>query len=278
MNILRNLFTRTRALFGARPLPEEQLGAHPDNPDPNDFIASIPSGVSFSPSPGLSQYSMKPMNQGRTNACTGFAGAGFIYNLQCRFNNGDHARTWRPAPMYMYWRIRRRAGWPDEDRGGYGRDVMKVLHKEGVVPYDQHPTDTDWRRVPAAQVRTQNVFRYHIKGYRSIPIGEETPAIMEYVLGVEKLPIYIGSRLYASIDSSRTRRTGEILMPDRDSERMIGGHAMVVDDYDPDARMFFILNSWGDMVGDRGRYYMPYDYVTNFWLTHTLWCPILEYY
>ena len=278
MNIFRNLFTRTRALFGARPLPEEQLGARPDEPDDRDWIAELPRDTTFSPSPGLSQYSMKPMNQGRTSACTGFAGTGFIYNLQCRLNRGRHDNTWRPAPLYLYWRVRNRAGWPNEDRGGFSRDVMKVLHKEGVVPYDHHPTDTDWSRVPAAQVRTQNVIRYFIKGYKRVPVNADTPSLLEYIIGHEKLPVYIGCRLYASMDSSMTRRNGEIQVPDRDSERLIGGHAMVIDDYDPHSRMLFILNSWGNQTGDRGRYYMPYEYVTTRLLTHDLWCPVLEYY
>jgi len=59
-------------------------------------------------------------------------------------------------------------------------------------------------------------------------------------------------------------------MPDL-KERSLGGHAVIVMGYDDDTECFIVKNSWGTKWGDKGYFYMPYDYLLNRNLSDDFW-------
>jgi C1A family cysteine protease len=52
---------------------------------------------------------------------------------------------------------------------------------------------------------------------------------------------------------------------------MIGGHAVMAVGYDDEKKHFIIQNSWGTEWGDKGFFYMPYDYAANSDLAADFW-------
>jgi C1A family cysteine protease len=59
-------------------------------------------------------------------------------------------------------------------------------------------------------------------------------------------------------------------------EKTRGGHAVLGVGYDDNSKCFIIKNSWGENWGDKGFFYMPYDYITDsdlcadFWVIQTV--------
>jgi C1A family cysteine protease len=43
-----------------------------------------------------------------------------------------------------------------------------------------------------------------------------------------------------------------------------GGHEVAIVGYDDEKKLYTVANSWGANWGDKGFFYMPYEYVENF--------------
>jgi C1A family cysteine protease len=70
--------------------------------------------------------------------------------------------------------------------------------------------------------------------------------------------------------TSQVAQTGIMPMPQQ-SEKLMGGHAVLCVGYDDAKKVFIIRNSWGDQWGDKGYFYMPYSYATNTDLATDFW-------
>jgi C1A family cysteine protease len=55
------------------------------------------------------------------------------------------------------------------------------------------------------------------------------------------------------------------------NEQMLGGHAVLAVGYDDAKQRFTVQNSWGTSWGDKGFFYMPYEYLTNPNLADDFW-------
>jgi C1A family cysteine protease len=76
--------------------------------------------------------------------------------------------------------------------------------------------------------------------------------------------------VYDSFETPEVAQTGIVPMP-KDTERMLGGHAVMAVGYDEKKQYFFVRNSWGEAWGDRGYFYMPYAYLQNKYLSSDFW-------
>jgi C1A family cysteine protease len=83
-------------------------------------------------------------------------------------------------------------------------------------------------------------------------------------------PFVFGFTVYESFESEAVASTGVVPMP-ASGERTVGDHAVVAVGYDDAKRNFIVRNSWGSDWGDKGYFYMPYeylmasDYADDFW-------------
>jgi C1A family cysteine protease len=60
-------------------------------------------------------------------------------------------------------------------------------------------------------------------------------------------------------------------MPNPKSEQLLGGHAVICVGYN-DARSVWIMqNSWGTGWGDKGYFYLPYNYLLSSTLAGDMW-------
>lgn len=78
----------------------------------------------------------------------------------------------------------------------------------------------------------------------------------------EGMPFVFGFSVYDSFESDSITKTGIMTMP-KDTEKLLGGHAVVAVGFNDLKEHFIVRNSWGDKWGDGGYFYMPYNFITN---------------
>mmetsp|Transcript_2700 Transcript_2700/g.6842 ORF Transcript_2700/g.6842 Transcript_2700/m.6842 type:complete len:93 (+) Transcript_2700:1-279(+) len=76
--------------------------------------------------------------------------------------------------------------------------------------------------------------------------------------------------VFSSFMTGEVSKTGYMTMP-QISDSLLGGHAVMAVGYDDKKRHFIVRNSWGQEWGDKGYFYMPYDYVIIPSLVSDMW-------
>ena len=76
--------------------------------------------------------------------------------------------------------------------------------------------------------------------------------------------INLGIAVYSSFESDIVNKTGQVPLPGPEAtDPHLGDHAVVLIGYDDSTRKFMLLNSWGSDWGDKGAFYVPYEYITS---------------
>ena len=248
----RQPYLKLRKAVGLAPLPEEMLGVRgPDPFDGRDRMKSPADGrrTSFGP---FEHHRLHVCNQGRTNRCGGFTGAGLLYLR--------HLRTGMSPVHYsaneVYWHAR-----PDrreKDSGVYLRDLMRALKKFGSAAEQYWPNHADLFRRPEA---IRDAPALNIESYERL---DHDPENWWQVLSVENLPIAIGFKVYRNA-AKEANRTGTWPVPD-DKDTPDGHHAVLVGQYRPDKRYGHVVkiwNWWGQTRIPGGCQWMPVQYITE---------------
>jgi C1A family cysteine protease len=101
---------------------------------------------------------------------------------------------------------------------------------------------------------------------------------IKQVLALQQKPVLIGMDVYDSFESDDVAKTGIVPMSGK-NETALGGHAVLAVGY-IDATLgramlgkirnvLIMRNSWSSSWGDRGYFYLPYSYVTEY--TYDYW-------
>jgi len=253
------------------PLAEERLGALPDPSDPRDYIRERIS--SFSPTVSLLTYGLRDaLDQGTTQSCTGHAGTAFLANIYGRALGSSLG--WTASPFWLYYKAREKSGMQGADGGAYLRDLMKTMQQDGAAPSTAHESRNPKTAPSEDSMKWARTMR--IKEYQRILPLPTAPAVMMTTIAVERLPIIVGVQLYQSVNFPGVQTSGRIPVPVA-GERAIGGHAMMIDGYDERAQLFFGFNSWGPDWGARGRFSLPFEYVSRPDLTSDIWTATYGY-
>ncbi len=170
--------------------------------------------------------------------------------------------------LWLYWKERNIEGRVDEDSGAYIRDGMKILQKMGCAPEIDWPYDiSKFRQTPSA-MSSKDAGQYKITEYHRV----SDLTVLKSALA-EGFPVVIGIQVYESFESDQVAETGIVPLPTR-SEQFLGGHAVLAVGYWDDAKIkgrgvVICRNSWGENWGDKGYFYLPYNYcvsyVTDMW-------------
>jgi len=246
------------------------LGAIADNPDDNDrlkVVSKIPLPRAFD----LTVYAGRAYNQYTVGSCTGQTLAKCSEVIARR--KGTSPNVQLVSPLFTYALAREQAGWPSTDNGAFLRDVMKVSKNIGRIPVGMYSGRWDWSKLPSQQER-ELAGHATIRGYERIPVrNSNTITDMKLVFVEEELPIAIGARVFDSINT--VRKSGIIPMP-TSKDKHAGGHAMTLLGYDDSLASFIGINSWGEMWGNNGFFYLSYDYVLQY--VNDIWTFSREYY
>ena len=170
--------------------------------------------------------------------------------------------------LWLYWEERNIEGTIDEDSGAYIRDGMKVLQKMGCAPEADWPYDITKLIETPPTTATTDATHFKIIEYHRVT----NLTVLKTALA-ENYPVVIGIKVYASFESDQVAQTGVVPLP-RLREQFLGGHAVLAVGYKDDAQnngqgVVICRNSWGESWGERGYFYLPYNYfpsyVTDMW-------------
>jgi hypothetical protein len=91
-----------------------------------------------------------------------------------------------------------------------------------------------------------------------------------------KLLVVAGIAVYESFESFNVSLSGNVPMPDKTKEKLLGGHAVTLVGYDDDNQIIIGQNSWGKDWGNFGFFTLPYDYITDKTLTSDMWTATIK--
>jgi len=197
----------------------------------------------------LRKFCSPVADQGQLGSCTAFAmGKGLREFLLIR----DNKPLVPLSPLFLYYVERKIDGNVNEDAGSTMTTGMKALKEIGDS--------------------TEELWPYKISKFKKQPPKEAYDAAAAYELketksidGLQGIkdeldkqnPVVFGFYVYSSFMKSKD---GIIPVPDVDHEKLLGGHAVMAVGYDDAKQVLIMRNSWGTSWGDKGYFYMPYEY------------------
>lgn len=255
---------------------KRNYGWRPDLPDARDKnffyreTATLPASVDLRP--GCSPI----MDQGDLGSCVGHAWAGLMEFLQMKQNHDPgkgpeeytDGRFEKVSRLALYYFARAVEGTTSEDAGAYLRDGAKGLFqfgapREKLWPYiirkfAQKPTATAMKEAAAHKISIYRRLRSHTARKSCLASG---------------FPFVFGFSVYESFESDQVASSGVVPMP-KESEEILGGHAVMAVGYNEKRRAYLIRNSWGMDWALRGYFWLPYEYVNNADLADDFWTAV----
>lgn len=237
----------------------------PDLPDQRDKTYSAPQRVlkALPAKVDLRPKCPPVYDQGQLGSCTANAiGAALQFN---QMKQG--AISFVPSRLFIYYNERVMENSVNEDAGAMIRDGIKSVAKLGAPP--EIP---DWP--------------YDIKKFRDKPTPKAYADAKKYqailyqrvLQDLDQLkgclaagfPFVFGISVYESFESQAVARTGNVPMP-KQTEKNLGGHAILAVGYDDGLKRFFVRNSWGVDWGMKGYFTLPYAYLLDDDLSDDFW-------
>lgn len=196
-------------------------------------------------------------DQGKIGSCTA--------NALCSIYEYD-TYNFKGSRLFLYYNERMLLNETDVDNGAYLSDGIFTLKTFGLCE------EKDWPYIienlfkkPTDDIYQKAKINFVIEAF-SISNDIQT---LKYWLQKNE-PIAIGIAIYSNFMNFSVARTGNIGLPTA-NDRFIGGHAVVLCGYDDITQKFIVRNSWGSYWGDKGYFYIPYDYITDDNLCNDLW-------
>ncbi len=247
------------------------------SPDHRDYRFSAPQRFiqDLPPRVDLRDTQIPIYDQGRIGSCTANAIAGALQYCQVK----DNVKTFTPSRLFIYWNERNIEGTVESDAGAIIRDGIKVVNQVGAPAekhwsYDDTPADQVTGKWSAGAKPRQkpNCFAYrHAKDADAVAYlaVDQTVDQLRSCLA-QGFPIVFGFTVYDSFESQDVAMSGVMYMP-KASEKVLGGHAVLMVGYDDGQQRFIVRNSWGDRWGQAGHFTMPYEYAARADLAADFW-------
>ena len=247
-----------------------KFGWKPDIPDVRDYkygVMRLPLEAPIKLPPLIDLRIGKPgmpgvYDQGELGSCTGNAIAGALEFNRRKQKIGDFV----PSRLFIYYNERAAEGTINEDAGAYIRTGIKSVATIGYCHESIWPYNIDkFRDKPSAKAYTDAQKFKALTYYRL----NNTDLYQLKACLAAGYPFIFGYALYKSFYDA-DNNNGVSSMQKHDDE-MLGGHCVICVGYDDNKEKFIIRNSWGKKVGDKGYYYMPYQYLINPELSDDMW-------
>jgi C1A family cysteine protease len=216
-------------------------------------------------------------DQGQIGSCVWHAIPALLTHLHLDFMG---SRLWG------YYKTRVIEHSTKQDSGCQLRDAIKVLANLGFPPEAMWPYDiSKFKKAPPRKANTaakkEIIKEYQRLGARTVDGKSYSAIVLEDMLDClsQGLPLALGFTVYDSFESDAVARTGIVPMPSPADGNPLGGHAVAVVGYKKiNGKPYFIVrNSWSEGWGDKGHFYMPFEFFTNSDLASDIWmiktCP-----
>ena len=174
--------------------------------------------------------------------------------------------TFNPSRLYLYYKERERENDIPNDNGAILADGVNVLLSKGVCSEEQWPYIINkFSTKPPVECDTDALQHKLV----TCKLVNQTQHDLESCIS-SGFPVVFGFVVYNDIRNISASNNFILPMP-KFGEPSIGGHAVIIVGYDSTKKLFKIRNSWGEKWGDKGHFYMHYDYVLNFNLASDFW-------
>jgi len=254
--------------------PQFKRSVVPDQVDLRDRIYQPP--VAHRPAPVmLPRVQLDVLDQGATNACTGFSLASvvrFLLLAQQQESSAPRAGT-AVSPFMLYSMARRYDEFPGsiKDEGSSLRGGMKGWFKHGVcrselwksldMPKPTSDPKKDWW-LDAANRPLGAYYRVDVRSVTDMHVALNEVGIL-YASAI----CHDGWMTGLNVESPKE---GYWTIPQQAASPADGGHAFVIVGYTPDG--FIIQNSWGTVWGSHGFAILTYAD----WTAHAMDCWVAQ--
>ncbi len=197
-------------------------------------------------------------NQGGLGSCTANAIAS-AYKILGIIKNRKSVSISR---LFVYYNERVVIGKVFEDSGAFIKDGFTSMQNQGAC------LEIYWPYIESRFTTQPPIPCYHearnhrTNGYNSQLNPRDMVTAIKECLSL-RLPVVIGVLVYESFQTDQSAKTGIIPMPNPQTERLLGGHALVCIGYDDDKQHFILLNSWGREWGQNGYGFISYEFIAN---------------
>jgi len=242
-------------------LAKHGLGYLPDIRDKRDHAFRVAEDLVLPPMIDLRNQDSPIEDQGQLGSCTSFATGAAIRFDRRRQGLSDFVTS----HLFLYYNSRPFFS-KGTDSGATIRDAMKAAARLGDCQETDWPYDINQFAVrPSMSAYTDALQDRAIK-YQRIPQNLQQ---MKNCL-VQGLPFVIGISVYESFEGQDVEQTGMVPLP-KNSEQLLGGHALLAVGYRDSDLQFIVRNSWGSGFGDGGYVYLPYVYLQDSGLASDFW-------
>jgi C1A family cysteine protease len=238
-------------------------GWMPDVPDHRDLVYAAARITTLPPSVDLRPGCPPVYDQGQLGSCTANAIAAAIQFEQMR---QKEPKPFAPSRLFIYYNERVMERSVGQDAGAQIRDGMKSVNHVGACP------ETDW-----PYVITKFAQKPSTRAFKDARLGkalsyQRVVQTLDQMKGclASGLPIVLGISVYESFESQQVAKSGIVPMP-ANSEKLLGGHAILAVGYNDAEQRFVMRNSWGTSWGMQGYFTIPYAYLTDSNLCDDLW-------
>jgi C1A family cysteine protease len=214
---------------------------------------------SLPPMVDLRDKFQKPYKQGKLGSCTANALCGLIGFLHPSFHG---------SRLFLYYNERAICDSIPNDDGANLNNSLKCLENIGICSEKMWPYDfTQFTNKPSIEC-------YEYANKHKIKSAQIRDSFIELKKALaNNYPFVVGIQVYDSFEKEEVAKTGIISMPNKSTDKLLGGHAVVCCGYKTINNQFYWImrNSWGNKWGDQGYFYLPKKYFltpnmcTSFW-------------
>jgi C1A family cysteine protease len=243
-------------------VPKHKFGARFSPDSPKVLFDELPTN-SAPKKVDLRKFCSPVVNQGDLGACTGFSIAkGLREYLLIR----DNKPLVSLSPLFLYYNERKMERTVNKDNGADVASGMKVLKNIGVAPESDWPYNVKKFKIEPSEIAYQDAEQFKVTYIKALKGLREIKEALN-----NKSPVVFGIEAYQSFEDTKD---GYIPLPDKTKEKDLGGHAVACFGYDDTKHVLIVKNSWGDDWGDKGYFYLPYDFfkaklVDSAWMAET---------
>ncbi len=242
-----------------------RYGWQPDLPDQRDFQYSAPKAfISTLPKKvDLRKQCPAAYDQGQLGSCTANAiGGAFEFELLKQ----NAATAFTPSRLFIYYNERVIEHSVKSDSGAQLRDGIKTVNMQGACHETIWPyIITKYAQKPVASAYS-DALKYQAVTYQAIARAADQ---MKACLS-QGYPFVFGFTVYESFESEAVAKSGKVNLP-KQSEAVVGGHAVMAVGYNDASKRFILRNSWGAGWGMAGYFTMPYEYLLDQNLSSDFW-------